>query len=217
MMNDEDFRKQLDLEKDEIYLKNVDKLGSSANNVHIVDNFLSNEEYQKISNFLNNYDESSWVKEPWTTERTPKESVPEDISELLKKIFQTSRLECMAYYDIEVSDEFKGDYIIRRWSNGSKMRNHVDTDAQKHLHIIGMYYLNDDYDGGEIVFPDYGLKIKPKPNSLIMFPGNENYLHGVLEVLKGFRHTFQVSFIFSGSTFVGPTTEIRKMGGKNYG
>jgi predicted 2-oxoglutarate/Fe(II)-dependent dioxygenase YbiX len=80
-----------------------------------------------------------------------------------------------------------------------------------------MYYPNDDYDGGEIVFPDYDLKIKPKPNSLIMFPGNENYLHGVLEVLKGFRHTFQVSFIFSGSTFVGPTTEIRQMGGKNYG
>ena len=216
-MNDEDFRRQLDLEKDEIYLKNVAKLGISAKNVYTVENFLSNEEYQKIFNFINNYDESSWIKEPWTTERTSKESVPEDIVELLKKIFQTSRSECMTYYDIEVSNEFKGEYIIRRWSSGSKMRPHVDTDAQKHLHIIGMYYLNDDYDGGEIVFPDYDLKIKPKPNSLVMFPGNENYLHGVSEVLKGFRHTFQVSFIFSGSTFVGPTTEIRQMGEKNYG
>lgn len=216
-MNDEEFRRQLDLEKDEIYLKNVAKLGSSAKNIYTVDNFLSNEEYQKISNFINNYDETSWVKEPWTTERTPKESIPEEIVELLKKIFQTSRLKCMDYYDIELSDEFRGDYIIRRWSVGSKMRPHVDTDAQKHLHIICMYYPNDDYDGGEIVFPDYDLKIKPKSNSLVMFPGNENYVHAVLEVSKGFRHTFQVTFIFSGSTFIGPTTTIRKKGDKNYG
>ena len=212
MMNDEDFRKQLDLEKDEVYLKNVAKLGSSSKNIHTVDNFLSNKEYQKISNFINNYDETYWIKEPWTTERTPNESVPEDIIELLKKIFETSRLECMAYYDVEVSNEFKGEYIMRRWSSGSKMGPHVDTDAQKHLHIICMYYLDDNYDGGEIVFPDYNLKIKPKPNSLVMFPGNENYVHEVLEVSKGFRHTFQVTFIFSGSTFVGPTTTIRQRG-----
>ena len=70
-----------------------------------------------------------------------------------------------------------------------------------------MYYLNDDYEGGEIFFPDYNLKIKPKPNSLLMFPGNENYAHGVKEVTKGFRYTYQVSFVFKGSTFVGETKD----------
>ena len=45
-MNDEEFRRQLDLEKDEVYLKNVAKLGSSEKNIYTIDNFLSNEEYQ---------------------------------------------------------------------------------------------------------------------------------------------------------------------------
>ena len=197
--------------KDEIYLINVAKLGSSAKNVYVIDNFLSNQEYQTISNFINNSDQISWIKEPWTTERTPKDSIPEDAVELLKKIFKNARLSCMDYYDIKVNNDFMGEYLLRKWSKGSNMQPHVDTDAQKHLHIVCMYYLNDNYDGGEIIFPDYNLKIKPKSNSLIMFPGNENYVHGVLEVLKGFRYTFQVNFVFAGSTFIGPTKERQSL------
>jgi hypothetical protein len=82
---EENFREYLELEKDDVYLKNVAKLGSSAKNVYVVDNFLSNEEYQKLSNYVNSPDQVSWIKEPWSTERTEKDSIPEDILELLKK------------------------------------------------------------------------------------------------------------------------------------
>ena len=206
-MYEENFREYLELEKDDVYLKNVAKLGSSAKNVYVVDNFLSNEEYQKLSNYVNSPDQVSWIKEPWSTERTEKDSIPEDILELLKKIFNTSRLNGMDYYGIDLSDAFLSQYLLTKWSKGSKMLPHVDTDAQKHQHIVCMYYINDDYDGGEIVFPDYNLTIKPKSNSLIMFPGNENYVHGVLEVSEGFRYTFPMRFAFAGSTFLGPTAQ----------
>lgn len=205
-MHNEEFRKQLDLEKDEIYLKNVAKLGSSAKNVHTVDNFLSSEEHKLLSSFVNNPDEVSWVEEPWTTERTREGSIPEDTIQLLKKIFETARLKCMDYYDVDLGQEFLSQYLLTKWRRGSKMQPHVDTDAQKHQHIVCMYYINDDYEGGEIFFPDHNLKIKPKANSLLMFPGNENYLHGVLEVIEGFRYTFAMRFIFAGSKFLGPTT-----------
>jgi hypothetical protein len=189
--------------KDEIYLANVAKLGSSAKNVYVIDNFLPNEEYQILSNLVNS-DQIDWMKEPWSTERNRRDSLPEDCLELFNKIYLTSRLNCMNYYKIEVNNA-PDEHVVRKWSKGSKMQPHVDVDAQKHIHIVCMYYLNDDYDGGEIFFPDYDLKIKPKSNSLIMFPGNENYVHGVLEVSKGFRYTYQVTFAFSGSTFLGPT------------
>ena len=212
-MDKENFRKHLDLEKDEIYLNNVAKLGISEKNVYVLNNFLSNEEHEALSNFVINHDQVFWIKEPWSTERTQEGSIPKDTLELLKKIFETSRLHCMNYYEIEVGNDFLSQYLLTKWSKGSKMLPHVDTDAQKHQHIVCMYYINDDYEGGEIVFPDYELTIKPKSNSLIMFPGNENYLHGVLEVSKGFRYTFPMRFAFSGSTFIGPTT-IRQM--ENY-
>jgi Rps23 Pro-64 3,4-dihydroxylase Tpa1-like proline 4-hydroxylase len=196
-----------DSKKDDIYLANVAKLGSSAKNVYVVNNFLSNEEHKELSNYVNNPNEVCWIREPWSTERTQKDSIPENILKLLKKIFQTSRLNSVDYYGIDLSDDFLSQYLLTKWSKGSKMLPHVDTDAQKHQHIVCMYYINDDYDGGEIVFPDYNLTIKPKSNSLVMFPGNENYVHGVLEVSKGFRYTFPMRFAFAGSTFLGPTAQ----------
>jgi hypothetical protein len=215
-MDLEKFRKHIDLEKDETYLNNVNKLGSSAKNVYVIDNFLSDEEHKTLYNFVNNDNQISWIKEPWGTERTPKDSIPKDIMKLLEKIFQTGRLNCVDYYDIEVDNNFIGEYLLTKWSIGDVMNPHVDTDSQKHQHIVCMYYINDEYDGGELVFPDYNLKIKPKSNSLIMFPGNEKYLHGVLEVSKGFRYTFGMRFAFSGSKFLGPTG-IREWAEKNYG
>ena len=204
-------RKYLDLEKDAIYLKNVAKLGSSEKNIYIVENVLSDEEYQVLFNFVNNSDQMPWIKEPWTTERLHAKSMPGNIVQLLKKISQISELKGTDYYDIQLSNQFITDYILMKWSKGSKMSANVDTDAQKHQHIVCMYYVNDNYDGGEIFFPDYGINVKPKSNSLVMFPGNENYVHEVLEVSGGFRYTFPMRFIFAGSTFVGPTLHRQRI------
>lgn len=50
-----------------------------------------------------------------------------------------------------------------------------------------VYYLNDGYDGGELVYPKLNFKFKPAPNSLIMHPGKEPYWHGVAEIYNGWR------------------------------
>lgn len=54
-----------------------------------------------------------------------------------------------------------------------------------------MTYLNDDYEGGEIYFPDYDLIIKPEVGELILFPGTDRYIHGVKNVTKGNRLVIQ--------------------------
>jgi hypothetical protein len=56
-----------------------------------------------------------------------------------------------------------------------------------HLAVLG--YLNDDYDGGELYFPQYDFYIKPKPGSLVMFPGGLNCVHGVAKIKSGIRYT----------------------------
>ena len=50
-------------------------------------------------------------------------------------------------------------------------------------------YINDDYEGGEIFYPNKDIAIKPKARSLVMHPGNKEYEHGVKEVFKTNRYS----------------------------
>lgn len=64
---------------------------------------------------------------------------------------------------------------------------------------VGILYLNDDYEGGELYFCDKDNEMKPylsfKPNaySYYVFPGGVENIHGVSEITKGTRYTM-VSF-----------------------
>jgi hypothetical protein len=59
--------------------------------------------------------------------------------------------------------------------------------------FVGILYLNDDYEGGELFFPDHDISFKPQACSYIIFPGGIENLHGVTEVTAGVRYTM-VSF-----------------------
>jgi Rps23 Pro-64 3,4-dihydroxylase Tpa1-like proline 4-hydroxylase len=52
-----------------------------------------------------------------------------------------------------------------------------------------VYYINDDYEGGNLYFPNKNLSIKPKANSLLVFKsGTKDEVHGVELVTKGIRY-----------------------------
>ena len=55
-----------------------------------------------------------------------------------------------------------------------------------------IFYVNDDYEGGEIDFPLKKFVYKPKANSFVMFPSTSEYLHGVREITKGTRYTVAI-------------------------
>ena len=74
---------------------------------------------------------------------------------------------------------------------------HRDTPAPyQHRKYALSLFLNDDYEGGEFVLPEYGLKVKPKANTAFIFPGIST--HQVLPVTKGSRMTI-ISFFVNGS------------------
>jgi hypothetical protein len=58
----------------------------------------------------------------------------------------------------------------------------------------GLAYLNDDFTGGELVFPDHDLIITPKPGLLVGFPSNHKFVHAVSKVLSGKRYSLPVWF-----------------------
>ena len=52
-----------------------------------------------------------------------------------------------------------------------------------------VYFLNDDFTGGELVFPAFGLSIKAEAGMLVCFPSDHHYIHGVNPVTHGRRYT----------------------------
>ena len=52
-----------------------------------------------------------------------------------------------------------------------------------------LFYLNDQYGGGELEFTDLGLTIKPKKGMMIAFPSYKEFAHMVHPVTWGHRYT----------------------------
>lgn len=67
---------------------------------------------------------------------------------------------------------------------------HVDVEDYKSAkrYLAFLYYLNDDFTGGETEFPHHNKKIVPKQGSVIVFPPNWQYPHAGLRVNKGVKY-----------------------------
>lgn len=80
---------------------------------------------------------------------------------------------------------------INRFSVGDHMPVHSDRGphpTNKDVIHGFVIYLNDNYEGGEIHYPNKQISIKPKKYSLIVHPGSDEYQHGVMPVTKGHRY-----------------------------
>lgn len=78
---------------------------------------------------------------------------------------------------------------VKEWYEGQSMGPHFDgQDGNTDLAYSLVAYLNDDYEGGEIHFPNQNITVKPKAGSLIMFPSQLPYIHEVKPITSGTRY-----------------------------
>lgn len=91
--------------------------------------------------------------------------------------------------DFHVPYSQKEDYEILKYGPGNFFIDHIDDGLFMARRVSIVYYFNDDYEGGEIVFPRFNIEIKPKANQLLIFPANYIYNHNVNEVTKGTRYS----------------------------
>lgn len=99
------------------------------------------------------------------------------------------------YFDAEYRELYK--ICSYDAETSGRFHPHRDTPAPyQHRKYALSLFLNDDYEGGEFVLPEYGLKVKPKANTAFIFPGIST--HQVLPVTKGSRMTI-ISFFVNGS------------------
>ena len=80
------------------------------------------------------------------------------------------------------------EYGCIKYATGTEYKSHYDSGTQMGRIISALVYLNDDYEGGELEFPSFGIKIKPKAGMLILFPSNFAYRHIAHPVKSGTKY-----------------------------
>jgi hypothetical protein len=80
-------------------------------------------------------------------------------------------------------------YQALKYRSGEFYKAHYDGGTESGRSISAVVYLNDDYEGGEIEFPNFKIKLKPEKGMLILFPSNYAYAHIAHPVTKGTKYS----------------------------
>ena len=87
---------------------------------------------------------------------------------------------------------------ILRYREGGKYVPHADAEnwdktRRRWQRVINrdlslLVYLNDEFEGGEVSFSNFGFEVKPSAGLLIAFPSDHRYLHAAQLVKSGVRY-----------------------------
>ena len=83
---------------------------------------------------------------------------------------------------------FHEGYSLLKYSGGQEYKSHYDGTTDIGRIISAIVYLNDDFEGGELEFPNFELKIKPQAGMLVLFPSNFAYSHIAHPVTEGTKY-----------------------------
>jgi hypothetical protein len=77
----------------------------------------------------------------------------------------------------ELDLEMDEGYRVLKYGGGAEYHAHHDHFRNNARSLSLVAFLNDNFTGGNLVFPRFNVNIQPKAGSVIMFPSNYPYLH----------------------------------------
>jgi hypothetical protein len=122
-----------------------------------------------------------------------------DPDKILLKVSDIVKTYFLGKYEMLGTLEFNRIFGVTMFE-GAELPAHRDEDAnndgvfdgKKRSHVCSLL-LNDDYEGGELLFPDIDAVIKAEAGDMVVFPGY--YMsHGVAKITKGTRRVLLVFF-----------------------
>jgi hypothetical protein len=184
----------------------------------LVKNFISQEELKYIFDIINNTTEDDWRIEylsnlkNFCMEKFGRDDVDNLVAEGKFEITQNwedknfnishTDIQKIIYHRLDnlvkiAKPEWtlSGFATIQRMQEGVELKSHTDQDTDPSIKYATILYLNDEYNNGEVFFPNLDVELKPEPTSLLLFPGTKEYEHGVKHVGAGPIRYVLVGFI----------------------
>jgi hypothetical protein len=106
-------------------------------------------------------------------------------------LIEDSMTACLDHYKgvYGLGNDLTGDsWQVLKYGSGGKFTSHSDDGARYPRTVSITAYLNEEYTGGDLEYKYFGLKIKPEPGDVLVFPSNYVYNHEVHPVESGIRY-----------------------------
>jgi hypothetical protein len=173
----------------------------------VYENFLSDEDCQKMINALDAQAENgkiSWM--PISFYESYSSVLPQDndqevidagLSPTIFSDIENVMPEAIAsVHDLDPKTICKIGYHTQKWEPGAYARVHSDNTDEKgnsgaftRSRYAGFLYLNNNFEGGLLRFPDQDIEIQPNTGMLAVFDGGFNNMHEVTMITSGVRYT----------------------------
>jgi predicted 2-oxoglutarate/Fe(II)-dependent dioxygenase YbiX len=124
----------------------------------------------------------------WATVENPDLNAGGQLAVKLINNIQDAYNKYKEYYPSVNSGDLPVSPIILRYQTGQKYDMHADAGGGNNRVLSLVWYVNNEYEGGEIDFPYFGYKLKPPANSMIFFPSNYIYAHIAHPVTDGTKY-----------------------------
>jgi hypothetical protein len=207
--------------KDILTKEYISSLGYKVEEVHyrifLIKNFLTNEECDELVSIASSATDDEW-KDHYLSGAIKLAELKfgrTDIDNLVKeglyeitenwldknlkishlKIADTLNIRSQKLFDFREDLVFNGCGTIQRQYEGVPLKHHVDNHTDPSLEYAAVFYLNDDYLGGEVYFVNQDIELRPEKGSLLIFPTSEDWRHGVNAPGPGIHRYVIPSFI----------------------
>lgn len=109
----------------------------------------------------------------------------ESTTGILPRVRNAATLIARRQFGLEIETFSKAS--MSRYAPGAQVGRHRDTTALSTDRLITVIlYLNDDFEGGELVFPDLGFSYSPTCGDVAVFLSE--YFHSVRPVMRSYRY-----------------------------
>lgn len=181
-------------------------IGTTSKNIHVIENFMEEFDRLKVLDYFKNFIDDQ--EHHHVIPKTDNEvwDIGKKYAKLMNdKVQELYGLPCTLDRDIDFFIQPTGaellphtdiiDYEQKNFGNDDE--DHRDAQRNKwgglwSGHASAIIYINDDYEGGELYFPQHNIQIKPKAGMFAAFPGNDNYLHGITKSFNKNRYTISI-------------------------
>lgn len=80
-------------------------------------------------------------------------------------------------------------WVLLKYELDDFFITHTDSSRRYPRQVSTVYYVNDDYSGGELSFPYIGITIKPKAGELVIFPSTNLFSHQAEKITDGVKYS----------------------------